>query len=321
MLQTSRSRPRDKAKGFGDPTPSAKTQPLPRLKVAKIGIVSRDYRHEYENGFKDFSAIFPDVLTLLDRKGCDTVVFSLYSIIPRKSFRPLQSIRRLRNVKAVLLEEGGRGQKNRQCVVFCRRGNEWHRYVLPGGGFPSLKGLTDKKKREKVGKFVHCVIPDRTLGNCCAILCGEINGVPYHKDTGTVQDDFFLREALRREVTVVLNPGHDRMMRFEMPLKRAFLSKNGRWVISVWNKGKWDSSNRKRGTPSGLTGNGGPLASGWIPILLGHALQSAKASLRREKGFQTDPRIDLVFDACPLLPRVEKRRPRGARLRRSTKCA
>jgi len=150
----------------------------------------------------------------------------------------------LRNVKAVLYEEGGREQKNRQCVVFCRRGNEWHRYVLPGGGFPSLKGLTDKKKREKVGKFVNCVMPGRTLGNCCAILCGEINGVPYHKDTGTVRDDFGLRESLPKKVTVVLNSGHDRMTRFEMKLKRRFLSQNDRWVISVWNKGKQDKKGR-----------------------------------------------------------------------------
>jgi hypothetical protein len=43
-----------------------------------------------------------------------------------------------------------------------------------------------------------------------------------------------------------LNSGHDRMTRFEMPLKRRFLSQNNRWVISVWNKGKRDSSDRPR---------------------------------------------------------------------------
>ena len=245
MLQTSRSRQRDKTKGFGGPTPSTKTGPGPRLKVAKIGIVSRDYRHKYKNGFRDFSEKFSGILKLLDNKGCDTVLFSLYSIdfSKRKSFRPFGSLR-LRHVKAVLYEEGGRGQKNRQCVVFYRRASKWHRYVLPGGGFPTLKGLSDKKKREKVGRFVERSIPGRTLGNCCAILCGEINRVPYHMDTGRVGDDFGQRESLQKEVTVILNPGHDRMTRFEMKLKRCFLSKNDRWVISVWNKGRQDKNRR-----------------------------------------------------------------------------
>lgn len=36
----------------------------------------------------------------------------------------------------------------------------------------------------------------------------------------------------------MLNPVHDRMTRFEMRKKRAFLSRQKRTVISVWNKGK-----------------------------------------------------------------------------------
>jgi hypothetical protein len=236
---------RDKDKDFGDPKPSTKTGPAPRLKAAKIGIVSRDYRYKYENGFRDFSEKFSDILKRLDDERCDTVLFSLYSIdfSKRRSFMPFHSIR-LRHVKAVLYEEGGRGEKNRECVVFYRRGNGWHRYVLPNWGFPSLKGLTTKQKETKVKKFVQCGIPGRTLGNCCAILCGEINGVPYHKDTGKVRDDFGLRKSIPKKVTVVLNPGHDRMTRFEMKLKRGFLSENNRWAISVWNKGKRDKNGR-----------------------------------------------------------------------------
>jgi hypothetical protein len=44
----------------------------------------------------------------------------------------------------------------------------------------------------------------------------------------------------------------------------------------------------ERRASSGLTRNRRPLASGWIPIVLGHALQSAKAS-GREENFQTNP--------------------------------
>jgi hypothetical protein len=36
------------------------------------------------------------------------------------------------------------------------------------------------------------------------------------------------------------------MIRFEMRLKRRFLSRNNRWVISVWNKGKTDKNGNSR---------------------------------------------------------------------------
>jgi hypothetical protein len=39
-------------------------------------------------------------------------------------------------------------------------------------------------------------------------------------------------------VEVILNPIHDFMKRHEMKKKRAALSLDGRWVLSVWNKGK-----------------------------------------------------------------------------------
>lgn len=240
MLQTSRSRQRDKTNGFGDPTLATKAEPAPRLTIAKIGIVSRDYKK-----LSDFRGTFREVLRLLDGEGCDTVLFSLYSIdfSKRKSFSPFRSIR-LRHVKAVLYEEGGRGEENRHCVAFYRRSHKWHRYVLPRGGFSTLKGLTDKRKRERVEKFVREVIPGRTLGDCCAIICGEINGVPYHMDTTRVGDDFGLRKSIPKKVTVILNPGHDRMTRFEMKLKRSFFSEHGRWTISVWNKGRKDKNRR-----------------------------------------------------------------------------
>jgi len=235
-----------KTNGDSDKTLRTKKEKPPHLKVARIGIVSRDYRRKYENGL-DFSNALSDILRRLDEEGCDMVLFSLYSIVARKSFEPLRSMRRLRNIKAVLYEEfkDGRKREVKGSVLLYREGNnKWHRYPLPRGGFASLKGLTKKQKKEKVGNFVRCVIPGSTLGNCCAILCGNINGVPYHKDKKNVRDDFGLRKSLPRKVTVVLNPGHDRMTRHEMKKKRSYLSENNRWVVSVWNKGKEDKKGK-----------------------------------------------------------------------------
>ncbi|PIU55320.1 MAG: hypothetical protein COS89_07690 [Deltaproteobacteria bacterium CG07_land_8_20_14_0_80_38_7] len=39
------------------------------------------------------------------------------------------------------------------------------------------------------------------------------------------------------------------MTRFEMKLKRQFLSENKRWVISVWNKGKQDKNGKVKDGP------------------------------------------------------------------------
>ncbi len=221
---------------------TAKTDAVPRLAIAKIGIVSRDYTLKYSNGFRDFSAALPGALALLDKEGCDTVPFSLFSIVPRRSFRTFRSIQ-LHNIKSILYEEFTDGTKRKagRYVVLHRKANTWHQYVL----HQKFGSLTDVKKKT-ILEFVRDEIPQRILGNGCVLLCGETNGVKYSPKHKSVQDDFGLRQSLPREVTVILNPIHDRMTRFEMKLKRRFLSENDRWVVSVWNKGKQDKNGRVR---------------------------------------------------------------------------
>jgi hypothetical protein len=128
-------------------------------------------------------------------------------------------------------------------LVFYRTGNKWHRHILGGRcfGFASLRGVP----KWRVERFVQDVKQHRILGNCCVLICGESNGVPYHQNTG-VRDDFNLRRSLPKGVTVVLNPVHDWMSRHEMKKKRCYLSENNRWVISVWNRGKRDTNGKRR---------------------------------------------------------------------------
>ena len=233
-------------KDLGDQRPGATTGSAPKLKVAKLGVVSRDYNHRFSNGFRDFSAVFSDVMKMLDGERCDTVLFSPWSIVPRTPFDPSHSLQVLQHIKAVVYEEfidrGRQGREGTRSVVLYRQGNAWREYELPGGGFSSLKRV----KAGQVEGFVQSVIPDRIMGNCCVIICGETNGVPYHQKAKTVEDDFGLRQSLPKDVTVILNPVHDWMTRFEMKLKRKFLSENNRWLISVWNKGKRDKSGGPR---------------------------------------------------------------------------
>lgn len=229
-----------KTKIISDQAPRTNTGAAPHLEVARIGIVSRDYRHK-DNGFADFSAAFHGVLKDLDEECCDTVLFSPWSIDARNSARPSVRLRTIRSVLYETFTGNGKKRKGKEFVVYYRRDNRWLRHVLGGRcfGFGSLKGLP----KWKVERFVQDVKRHRILGNCSVLICGESNGVKYSQKGRKVEDVFGLRRSLPRD-TVVLNPVHDRMSRFEMPLKRAFLSKNGRWVISVWNRGKLDKGGR-----------------------------------------------------------------------------
>ena len=204
-----------------------KNQKQPALNIRKIGIVSRDH-----NENKDFKNSLPKVLQLLDQKGCDAVLFSLWSLPP--GYDPRGVFKNLKGIKSMFVEEFEKG--NRQAtefVVYYRTPSDWKEYRLK----QKFSTLTGKKKAD-IHQFVEEEMPKRVLGNCCVLLCGESNGVMYKRDDEKIHDVFKLRKAIPKAVSIILNPCHDYMRRFEMKLKREFLSKNNRWVISVWNKGK-----------------------------------------------------------------------------------
>jgi hypothetical protein len=226
----------------------------PKLNIKKVGIISRDYRCRFPNGpkgLRDFSYTLPRTLKLLDDNGCDAVLFSLFSIIIRKSYDLLDTLTRLQlqRIKAIFLKEfedrperrlPKDQRESRRYVVFYRLKRKWLRYEF----CQRFGSLTDISRNDIV-KFVSDELPKkRILGNCCVVLCGESNGVKYSSINKKVSDTFGLRKAIPLETNIVLNPIHDRMTRFEMKLKRQFLSENGRWVISVWNKGKEDKNRR-----------------------------------------------------------------------------
>jgi len=216
----------------------------PNLEVVKLGIVSRDYRKQFPNGHRDFSFALGRVLKLLDNEACDAALFSLFSIIPRQGFSVLRALKPLKRLKAVFLEEftddGARREPTR-FVMYYRSGRTWREYEIK-----QKFGSLQKCKPACVEKFVASEMPRRMLGNSCILLCGETNGVKYSPADRAVDDVFGLRKSIPNEVNVVLNPVHDRMTRFEMPLKRKYLSESNRWVISVWNKGKEDGSGKTR---------------------------------------------------------------------------
>ncbi len=225
------------------PIKSVFTEPksIPSLNLAKIGIVARDYRDEFSNGYRDFSQALPPVLELLDRKRCDALLLSLFSIVPRGGYDPRTAFNGLKNIKAIFLEEfqDGETREAGRYVIYYRSQWGWEEYEF----YQVFATVTGMAQRD-IDKFVKSEMPKRILGNCCVLPCGETNGVKYSKSDKKIHDVYGLRSAIPRNVDIILNPVHDRMTRFEMKLKRQFLSEKGRWVISVWNKGKQDKNGR-----------------------------------------------------------------------------
>lgn len=222
---------------------SGESDTVPCLSIAKLGAVSRDYGHKYKNGYRDFSHALPDVLKLLDDEGCDAVLFSLFSIVSRDSYDPRACFDGLRNVNAVFLEEFKDGRKRiaGRYVIHHRTTEGWGEYEF-FQQFGTLTGMT----QADIANFVSNEMQKRVMGKCCVLLCGETNGVKYLPKDKKVKDTFGVRAAIPQEANIVLNPIHDRMTRFEIKLKRKFLSENGRWVVSVWNKGKKDKNGAVR---------------------------------------------------------------------------
>jgi len=214
---------------------------IPNLNLKRIGIVARDYRGVFPNGYRDFSYALPSIFNLLDDNGCDSVLFSLFSIAPRRGYSPKKYFKNLKKIKAVFLEEfmDGESREVGRYVVYYRTRSGWEEY-----SFSQVFGTVTGMPKREIDDFVKYEIPKRILGNCCVLLCGETNGVKYSKNDKKIHDIYGLRKAIPKKTNIILNPIHDRMTRFEMKLKRKFLSKNNRWVISVWNKGKQDKNGK-----------------------------------------------------------------------------
>ncbi|MDP3451813.1 MAG: hypothetical protein Q8R90_02565 [Bacteroidales bacterium] len=214
----------------------------PETKISKIGIASRDYNQNY-NGYRDFSQSLESILNIFDSENCDAILFSLFSICPRQGFSIKKHLNRLSNVKLVLVESFRFGESDEFSVI-CNHAyhkdcntKEWDQYDY-NQKFGSLSGM----KEDALKDFVSSEIPQRIFGNSLSILCGETNIVKYSQAEKKVKDTYRLLHHIPKDVQIILNPIHDRMTRFEMKLKRKFLSKNRRWVISVWNRGKADKN-------------------------------------------------------------------------------
>ena len=223
---------------------------LPKIFINKLGIVSHDYRNIESNGYRDFSFFFNEVISYLDDNKCDSILFSLYTIVQRDSFNVINYLESLKNIKTIFIEEfsddGGIRDVTRN-VVYYKTSEGWEEYEL-FQKFPKLQ-YTKTFRYNIISPFIEEVKNERIFGNCTVLLCGESNIVKAEKENykfKKIGDVYGYLHAVPDSVRVIINPIHDKMIRYEMKEKRKFLSENDRWVVSVWNKGKEDKNGTEK---------------------------------------------------------------------------
>jgi len=216
---------------------------MSKLNINKIGIVSRDYRNREKNGHRDFSYAFKSILTTLDEQACDSVLFSLYTIDKRTSFNVENILKELniKNIRTIFLEEFKDDEERIRLenVIYYQDKDQWREQRLTQK-FARGNELTKKR----IEDFRKEVKEKRLFGNFAILLCGESNIVIYNKNEKKIRDPHSYSPLLDKDIKVILNPIHDKMTRYEMKLKRKYLSKQKRWVVSIWNRGKSDKNGK-----------------------------------------------------------------------------
>lgn len=97
----------------------------------------------------------------------------------------------------------------------------------------------DSIDKKNVIEFKDKFKKTRIIDDCALIICGEINLFTTSQDDYSVDDKCEILSLVDNNVKIIINQGHDEMGRpHYVRAKRKFLSKNGKYLISVWNKGR-----------------------------------------------------------------------------------
>jgi hypothetical protein len=207
------------------------------VNITRIALVSHDYRIP-EDGRWDYSQHIPAINRVCDQAGCDTVLYALYTWDERTAGNVTHAVLfdYLENLRIVVLEAGKLSSTWRggtDLVV-----QAWVR----GEGEPRLMkqrfGRLQDLRNDDGAQFV-ASLPERLVANALVVICGESNIVQLQrKPEKGFRDHYGAVPQMHRLAPVILNPIHDYMRRYEMKAKRRHYSEGGRWVLSVWNKGK-----------------------------------------------------------------------------------
>jgi hypothetical protein len=197
------------------------------MNSSKIALVSRDLSR-----LPDYAPHLSTIADACESWGVDTILYSLWSCDRSvgKEITGEQVFGRTKSVEAVILESCYLPSKGACQTLVWRRRDPQPRILRQRFARSSE---SQQRKHDLIRDF-----DDRKLGKHLVLLCGESNIVRIPASGGVADDFGFLRKLRDDDVGVILNPIHDFMKRHEMKKKRAALSLEGRWVVSVWNKGK-----------------------------------------------------------------------------------
>jgi len=200
----------------------------------KIGLVSRNYQVT-----KDFSEHMLKIVAIADKNNCDTLIYSMWSFDDsNKKTTKSQIFQNSTKIKRVILETGNlKLMSDVKTEIWFKEKREpriiYQRFA---------KASEEEYKKELIvdNSF------ERIIEDCFLLLCGETNIIKYKQKLKTMKDEYKLVDILENfGINYIFNPVHDYMIRHEMKKKRAFLSLNNRYVISVWNTGKLSSKGEK----------------------------------------------------------------------------
>lgn len=230
------------------PDDNAENDGLPQTdySINRLGLASHHYGKK-EN-LNDFSSDFIKILHKFDSLNCDSVLFSLYTI-NNSNYQTIHDIilhSNFDNIKSIFFEEFGIPWKIKPLYHVLLKNKNWKSY-----NFTQHFGYgheVDERGTSFVNEFCK-----RCCGNFAVLLCGETNIVRIRQHKIVDENSFLVNIGnIHRKISVILNPVHDKMDSRMTP-KRAFLSKNSRVVVSVWNKGKikknGDAADGKKSLP------------------------------------------------------------------------
>ena len=198
-----------------------------RTNPSKIALVSRNTLVVF-----DYASYLQRIVRICEDQGVNMIVYSMWSYDHRSQQVGHDDLfGETRSVETVILESCNVPLKSDCRTLVWSKGDREPRILCQRF---ARSTESSKHKQAFIDDF-----EKRRVGSCFIILCGETNIVTIRMHDGGVTDEFgFLERLARGGVSIILNPIHDYMKRHEMKKKRAVLSHNKRWVLSVWNKGK-----------------------------------------------------------------------------------
>lgn len=198
--------------------------------IKRIALIAHNYNIADSRGFFDYSEHFARINKLCDDQGCDTILYALFTWAKDSpSPRTRDSIfGGLSHVGRVILEVGNPPNGYDHVEIWSKDRNE-----------PLIAKQRFSRATDGTKQFFLDDLTARQIGSALLMICGESNIVQLKRKSKSFDDPYGFENRLRALKTrVILNPIHDYMTRYEMREKRRFYSREGRTVVSVWNRGR-----------------------------------------------------------------------------------